>query len=252
MGKERGRDQDNEPPFPKNVEIHPEPPANRELSKAVSLMIIYIMKVFRFRNSWLIGAIGFLFGVFPPHLFAKSQVSRSVLIKELGRCQLLRIAPRQADPAHFFEPGSLAGRELRRDTVRAVGCGGVSKCIHSSREVRARGFRETLCTSIAAIHAGLLVSVHIFTVLRHQVGPAQRVDVAYGGMAFTESGLEGLVVHVHPVTRIAAGTAVVLGGGGIEVPVLLQIGNIGEWSADIHVVLDIVPQRKMFVDIVTL
>src|SRR5690606_14501932 len=40
--------------------------------------------------------------------------------------------------------------------------------------------------------------------------------------------------------------------GGVEVPVLLQIGNIGEWSADIHVVLDIVPQRKMFVDIVTL
>src|SRR5690606_5308652 len=40
--------------------------------------------------------------------------------------------------------------------------------------------------------------------------------------------------------------------GGIEVPVLLQIGNIGEWTADIHVVLDIVPQGKMFVDIVTL
>src|SRR5690554_6388018 len=112
--------------------------------------------------------------------------------------------------------------------------------------------RETLCTSIAAIHAGLLVSVHIFTVLRHQVGPTQRVDVAYGGMDFTESGLEGLVVHAHPVTRIAPGTEVVLGGGGVEVPVLLQIGNIGEWAADIHVVLDIVPQRKMFVDIVYL
>src|SRR5690606_12647174 len=96
------------------------------------------------------------------------------------------------------------------------------------------------------------ISVHILTVLRHQVGPAQRVDVAYGGMDFIESGLEGLVVHVHPVTRMASGTAVVLGGGGIEVPVLLQIGNIGEWAADIHVVLDIVPERKMFVDIVTL
>src|SRR5690606_29835258 len=106
--------------------------------------------------------------------------------------------------------------------------------------------------SIAAIHAGLLVSVHIFTVLRHQVGPAQRVDVAYGGMDFIESGLEGLVVHVHPVTRIASGTSVVFGGGGVEVPVLLQIGNIGEWATDILVVLDIVPQRKMFVDIVTL
>src|SRR5690554_7112241 len=112
--------------------------------------------------------------------------------------------------------------------------------------------RETLCTSIAAIHAGLLVSVHIFTVLRHQVGPAQGVDVAYGGMDFIESGLEGLVVHVHPVTRIASGTAVVLGGGGGEVPVLLQIGNIGEWATDIHVVLDIVAQGKMVVDIVTL
>src|SRR5690554_1553752 len=112
--------------------------------------------------------------------------------------------------------------------------------------------RETLCTSIAAIHAGLLVSVHIFTVLRHQVGPAQGVDVAYGGMDFIESDLEGLVVHVYPVTWIAAGTPVVFGGGGVEVPVLLQIGNIGEWAADIHVVLDIVPQRKVFVDIVTL
>src|SRR5690554_7897958 len=71
-------------------------------------------------------------------------------------------------------------------------------------------------------------------------------------MDFTESGFEGLIVHVHPVTRIAAGTPVVFGGGGVEVPVLLQIGNIGEWATDIHVVLDIVPQRKMFVDIVTL
>src|SRR5690554_7721623 len=71
-------------------------------------------------------------------------------------------------------------------------------------------------------------------------------------MDLIDLGLESLVVHVHPVTRIAPGTAVVLGGGGIEVPVLLQIGNIGEWTADIHVVLDIVPQRKMFVDIVTL
>src|SRR5690606_25238226 len=49
-----------------------------------------------------------------------------------------------------------------------------------------------------------------------------------------------------------SGTSVVFGGGGVEVPVLLQIGNIGEWATDIHVVLDIVPQRKMFVDIVTL
>src|SRR5690606_6988048 len=71
-------------------------------------------------------------------------------------------------------------------------------------------------------------------------------------MDFIESGLEGLVVHVHPVTRIASGTAVVLGGGGVEVPVLLQIGNIGVWTADMHAVLAIDPQRKMFVDIVTL
>src|SRR5690606_26958587 len=71
-------------------------------------------------------------------------------------------------------------------------------------------------------------------------------------MDFIESDLEGLVVHVYPVLWIAAGAPVVFGGGGIEVPVLLQIGNIGEWAADIHVVLDIVPQGKMFVDIITL
>src|SRR5690606_37788407 len=132
MSKQCWQKKENKSPLSEDIQIHPEPPPNRELSKTVSLMIMYIVKVFRFRDSGLIGAIGLLFGVVPPHLFAKSQVSWSVLIKELGRCQVLRTPPRQADPAHFFEPGSLAGRELRRDTVRAVGCGGVSNCIHRS------------------------------------------------------------------------------------------------------------------------
>src|SRR5690554_7718836 len=71
-------------------------------------------------------------------------------------------------------------------------------------------------------------------------------------MVLVDPGFEGLIVHVHPVSRIAPGTPVVFGGGGVEVSVLLQIRDIGEWAADIHVVLDIIPQGKMFVDIVTL
>src|SRR5690606_41367859 len=130
MGKERGRDQDNEPPFPKNVEIHPEPPANRELSKAVPLMVIYMVKVFRFRDSGFIGSIGLLFCVFPLHLLPDAYPLRAVFIKVPGRCQLLRIAPRQSDPAHFFVPGSCAGRWLRRVSAWAGACWGVHIWIH--------------------------------------------------------------------------------------------------------------------------
>jgi len=54
--------------------------------------------------------------------------------------------------------------------------------------------------------------------------------------------LERRIVHVDPETRITADETVVFGGGGVEVAVFLILGQVRQWAADVHVVLDEIPQ----------
>src|SRR5690606_26774031 len=76
----------------------------------------------------------------------------------------------------------------------------------------------------------------------HQVGAAKGADVGNTFGHLPHLGLEGVVVHVAPVARFAACLAVVLGGGGVEVAEGFQLRRVRQGVADIHIVLQVVPE----------
>lgn len=72
----------------------------------------------------------------------------------------------------------------------------------------------------------LFGSVDIGHIPGHQIRPLKRIDVGDAFMHLPDHLFERRIVHVDPETWVAAGAAIVFGGGGVEVAVFLVLRQI--------------------------
>ena len=123
--------------------------------------------------------------------------------------------------------------------------GGAGKCQRKRRpgaEVMF-GIRDELRVGAFPQHTHIFCrSIDIGHVSGHQVRPLERIDILDALVHVIHDLLERCIIHVDPVTRVAAGEAVVFGGGGVEVAVFLVLGQVRQRAADVHVVLDEIPE----------